>query len=54
MRRRNVFPDPNITQALKPFAARNVTMDFPVVDRSREIWRKTIDGWKLLTGKELE
>lgn len=27
---------------------------FFLVDRPREIWRKTIDGWKLLTGKELE
>ncbi len=27
---------------------------FFLVDRPREIWRKTIDGWTLLTGKELE
>ena len=27
---------------------------FFLVDRPREIWRKTIDGWQLLTGKELE
>lgn len=27
---------------------------FFLVDRPREIWRKTIDGWALLTGKELE
>lgn len=32
MRRRNVFLDPNITQAVKPHASRNATMDFPVVD----------------------
>lgn len=32
MRRRNVFPDPNITQALKPHVSYNATMDFPVVD----------------------
>lgn len=32
MRRRNVFPDPNITQAFEPFAPRIVKVDFPVVD----------------------
>ena len=32
MRRRNIFPDPNITQALKPYVSHNTTMDFPVVD----------------------
>lgn len=25
-----------------------------LIDRIREIWRKEWDGWKLLTGKELE
>ena len=32
MQRINWFPDPNITQTLKPHTSRNVTMDFPVVD----------------------
>ena len=32
MRRRNIFPDPNITKELKPYAAPIVKMDFPVVD----------------------
>lgn len=32
MRRRNIFPDPNITKALKPYAMPIVKMDFPVVD----------------------
>lgn len=27
---------------------------FFLVDRPREIWRKNLDGWTLLTGKELE
>lgn len=32
MRRRNVFPAPNITQAFGPYAPRIVKVDFPVVD----------------------
>ena len=32
MQRINWFPDPNITQALKPHVSHNATMDFPVVD----------------------
>ena len=32
MRRRNVFPDPNITQAFGTYAPRIVKVDFPVVD----------------------
>lgn len=32
MRRRNVFPDPNITQAFEPYAPSIVKVDFPVVD----------------------
>lgn len=32
MRRRNVFPDPNITQSLAPYAPSIVKVDFPVVD----------------------
>jgi hypothetical protein len=35
-------------------AAADANSMFFLVDRPREIWRKTIDGWKLLTGKELE
>lgn len=34
-------------------AAADANSMFFLVDRPREIWRKTIDGWKLLTGKEL-
>lgn len=34
-------------------AAKDANSMFFLVDRPREIWRKTIDGWKLLTGKEL-
>ena len=32
MRRRNVFPDPNITQAFGTYAPRIVKVNFPVVD----------------------
>lgn len=32
MRRRNVFPDPNITQAFGTYAPSIVKVDFPVVD----------------------
>lgn len=35
-------------------AAADANSMFFLVDRPREIWRKTIDGWTLLTGKELE
>lgn len=35
-------------------AAADANSMFFLVDRPREIWRKTIDSWKLLTGKELE
>lgn len=35
-------------------AAADANSMFFLVDRPREIWRKTIDGWILLTGKELE
>lgn len=35
-------------------AAADTNSMFFLVDRPREIWRKTIDGWTLLTGKELE
>lgn len=31
MRRRNIFPDPNITQSLAPYAPSIVQVDFPVV-----------------------
>lgn len=34
-------------------AAADANSMFFLVDRPREIWRKTIDGWTLLTGKEL-
>lgn len=34
-------------------AAKDANSMFFLVDRPREIWRKTIDGWKLLSGKEL-
>lgn len=34
-------------------AAKDANSMFFLVDRPREIWRKTIDGWTLLTGKEL-
>lgn len=34
-------------------AASDANSMFFLVDRPREIWRKTIDGWTLLTGKEL-
>lgn len=32
MRRMNIFPDPNITQAFAPYAPNVVKVDFPVVD----------------------
>ena len=32
MRRRNVFPDPNITQAFAPYAPNTAKVDFPVVN----------------------
>lgn len=35
-------------------AAADANSMFFLVDRPREIWRKTIDSWTLLTGKELE
>ena len=35
-------------------AAADANSMFFLVDRPREIWRKTIDGWTLLTGKESE